>query len=65
MINNNLSAQLRQIGLIAVPGQLDDFIAHAAKARWSAHQMLEELVKAEAARALAPQPGAPSAQQRH
>jgi DNA replication protein DnaC len=49
MINNNLSAQLRQIGLIAVPGQLDDFIAHAAKARWSAHQMLEELVKAEAA----------------
>ena len=48
-MNNNLSAQLRQIGLLAVPGQLDDFIAHATKARWSAHQLLEELVKAEAA----------------
>jgi DNA replication protein DnaC len=49
MTNNNLSAQLQQIGLIAVPGQLDDFIAHATKSHWSAYQMLEELVKAEAA----------------
>lgn len=49
MTNNNLSVQLQQIGLIAVPGQLDDFIAHATKSRWSAYQMLEELVKAEAA----------------
>ena len=48
-MNNNLAAQLRQVGLIAVPGQLDDFIAHAIKARWSAHQLLEELVKVEAA----------------
>jgi DNA replication protein DnaC len=48
-MNNNLAAQLRQIGLIAVPGQLDDFIAQATKARLSAHQLLEELVKAEAA----------------
>jgi DNA replication protein DnaC len=48
-MNNNLAAQLRQIGLIAVPGQLDDFIAHAIKARWSAHQLLEELVRVEAA----------------
>jgi DNA replication protein DnaC len=48
-MNNNLAAQLRQIGLIAVPGPLDDFIAHAIKARWSAHQLLEELVKVEAA----------------
>src|SRR5437763_1347277 len=49
MANNNLSAQLQQIGLISVPGQLDDFIARATKSRWSAYQMLEELVKAEAA----------------
>jgi DNA replication protein DnaC len=49
MANNSLSAQLQQIGLIALPGQLDDFIAHATKSRWSASQMLEELVKAEAA----------------
>jgi DNA replication protein DnaC len=49
MTNNSLSAQLQQIGLIALPGQLDDFIAHATKSRWSTHQMLEELVKAEAA----------------
>jgi DNA replication protein DnaC len=48
-MNNSLSAQLRQIGLLAVPGQLDDFIAHATKARWSVHQLLEELAKAEAA----------------
>jgi DNA replication protein DnaC len=49
MTNNNLSAQLQQIGLISVPGQLDDFIARATKSRWSAYQMLEELAKAEAA----------------
>ena len=49
MKNNNLAALLRQIGLIAVPGQLDDFIAHATKARWPIYQILEELVKAESA----------------
>jgi len=49
MMSNNLAAQLQQIGLVAIPGQLDDFIAHATKARWSVPQMLEELVKAEAA----------------
>ena len=49
MTNNNLAAQLKQIGLCAVPTQLDDFIARATKARWSAHQILEELAKAEAA----------------
>ena len=47
-MNNNLAGRLQQIGLLAVPGQLDDFIAHATKARWSVHQILEELVKAEA-----------------
>lgn len=47
MTNNNLSTQLQQIGLRALPAQLDDFIAHAAKARWSPHQILEQLVQAE------------------
>ena len=46
--NGSLASQLQQIGLCAVPAQLDDFIAHASKARWSAHQILEQLVKAEA-----------------
>jgi DNA replication protein DnaC len=49
MTNHNLAAQLQQIGLCAVPVQLDDFIARAAKARWSAHQILEQLAKVEAA----------------
>jgi hypothetical protein len=31
--NNSLSSQLQQIGLRALPTQLDDFLAHAAKAR--------------------------------
>ena len=48
MTNDSLATQLRQIGLRALPPQLDDFIAHATKARWSPHQFLEELVKAEA-----------------
>ncbi len=48
MTNNNLSAQLKQIGLCAVPTHLDDFIARVTKARCSAHQILEELAKAEA-----------------
>jgi len=47
--SNSLSAQLRQIGLCAVPAQLEDFIACAIKARWSPHQILEQVVKSEAA----------------
>jgi DNA replication protein DnaC len=47
--SNSLSAQLQQIGLRALPTQLDDFIAHAVKARWSPHQILEQLVQAEIA----------------
>ena len=46
---NSLSTQLQQIGLCAVPAQLDDFIARATKSRWSAHQILEQLVLAEGA----------------
>lgn len=47
--NNSLLAQLQQIGLRALPAQLDDFLARAAKARWSPHQMLEQLAQAEIA----------------
>ena len=47
--NNSLSSQLQQIGLRALPTQLDDFLAHAARARWSPHQMLEQVVQAELA----------------
>ena len=46
---NNLPAQLRHIGLRALPAQLDDFLARAAKARWSARQMLEQLAQDEIA----------------
>jgi DNA replication protein DnaC len=46
---NNLTTQLQQIGLRAVPAELDDFLARATKARWSPHQMLEQLVQVEAA----------------
>jgi DNA replication protein DnaC len=46
---NSLSAQLQQIGLRALPANLDDFLARATKARWSPHQMLEQLVQSEAA----------------
>ncbi|MEI6219135.1 MAG: IS21-like element helper ATPase IstB [bacterium] len=46
--SNNLSAQLKQIGLCAVPNGLDDFLTRAAKGRWSARQMLEHLAQIEA-----------------
>jgi DNA replication protein DnaC len=48
-MSNSLSGQLRQIGLCAVPAQLDDFLARATKARWSPHQVLEEVARAEMA----------------
>ena len=47
--NNSLSAQLRHLGLRAVPAQLDDFLARAAKARWSPLQILEHMAQAEIA----------------
>lgn len=46
---NSLSAQLQQIGLRALPANLDDFLARATKARWSPRQMLEQLAQSEAA----------------
>lgn len=47
--SNSLLAQLQQIGLRALPTQLDDFLARAAKARWSPHQILEQLAHSEIA----------------
>jgi len=47
--SNSLASQLQQIGLRALPTQLDDFIAHATKSRWPVHQILEQVVKAETA----------------
>lgn len=44
---NSLVAQLRQIGLCALPTQMDDFLARAVKARWSPHQILEQMAQAE------------------
>jgi len=45
---NSLAVQLQQIGLRALPVELDDFLARATKARWSARQMLEQLAQVEA-----------------
>ncbi|MDP2998262.1 MAG: IS21-like element helper ATPase IstB [Bryobacterales bacterium] len=45
--NHNLLVQLRQIGLRALPAQLDDFLARATKARWSPRQIIEQLTLAE------------------
>lgn len=47
--SSSLAAQLQQIGLRALPSELDDFLAHAIKARWSPRVLLEQLVQAEAA----------------
>ncbi|MBV6434744.1 MAG: hypothetical protein IANPNBLG_05028 [Bryobacteraceae bacterium] len=45
MTNYSLPEQLRQIGLCAVPPQLDDFLARATKVRWSPLQLLEEIAR--------------------
>jgi len=46
---NSLAGQLQQIGLRALPAELDDFLARATKARWSPHMLLEHLAQAEIA----------------
>jgi DNA replication protein DnaC len=43
----DLYSQLRQLGLNATAQGLDDFIARAAKSRWSPQLMLEELARME------------------
>jgi DNA replication protein DnaC len=47
--STSLPAQLQQIGLRALPAQLNDFLARAAKARWSPHQLLEQMAQEEIA----------------
>ena len=47
--SNSLSAQLQQIGLRAIPADLDDFLARATKNRWSPQQLIEQLARAEIA----------------
>ncbi len=47
--SSSLATQLQQIGLRAVPAELDDFLARATKARWSPRVLLEQLAQAEAA----------------
>jgi len=47
--SNSLPEQLEQIGLHAVAGGVDDFLAHATKQRWSPRQILEHLAETEAA----------------
>jgi DNA replication protein DnaC len=47
--NNSLAAQLQQIGLRAIPAELDDFLARATKQRWSPRQVFEQLAQAEGA----------------
>jgi DNA replication protein DnaC len=47
--SSSLSSQLEQIGLRALPGQLDDFLARATTGRWSPYQILEQLLQAEIA----------------
>src|SRR5215467_12653633 len=44
---NNLTDQLKQIGLRALPADRDDFLARAIKARWSPRQILEHLAQTE------------------
>ena len=46
---NSLSTQLQQIGLRALPAELDDFLARATKQRWSPRVLLEQLAQAEIA----------------
>jgi len=44
---NDLRSRLTQIGLRATAAGLDDLVARASQRRWSATQLLEELVRAE------------------
>ena len=45
--SHSLAGQLQQIGMCAVPSELDDFLARATKARWSPRQVLEQLAQIE------------------
>jgi len=47
--NNDLSRQLRQLGLQATAQELDDLIARATKQKWSPLQLIEAISKSESA----------------
>jgi len=47
--NNDLSRQLRQLGLQATAQELDDLIARATKQKWSPLQLIEAIAKSESA----------------
>src|SRR5256885_79393 len=44
---NDLTAQLQQIGLRALPENLDAFLAGASKARWPSNMLWKELCRSE------------------
>jgi hypothetical protein len=47
--SNSMPAQLEQLGLHALAGEIDDFLARATKQRWSPRQILEHLTQTETA----------------
>ena len=47
--NNDLSGQLRRLGLAATAQELDDLIARATKQKWSPLQLIEAIARSEAA----------------
>jgi DNA replication protein DnaC len=46
-LKNDLAHHLRQLGLKAAAESIDDFLARATKSQWSAHMILEELIRME------------------
>jgi DNA replication protein DnaC len=47
--NNDVKAQLEQIGLALTAQQLEDLVSRATTGRWSPRQLLEEMARSEAA----------------
>ena len=48
-MNNDLTGQLRQLGLARTARELDDLIARATKQQWSPLQLIEAIAKSESA----------------
>jgi hypothetical protein len=47
IIPSNLTSQLHEIGLRALPANLDDFLARATEGGWSPQTLLEKMAHAE------------------
>jgi DNA replication protein DnaC len=47
--DNDLAAQLKQLGLLLTADTLDDLVARASTGRWSPRQLLEEIARSEIA----------------